>query len=93
MTHHELLLSVFPLFIRVLKKNQSFRPTFITAMSYWLAPVDSKLTYRPGRQSLYPKLLQAALAAATKEEKANLKVIIRLGSTFLPLESNHPPHE
>lgn len=87
MTHLELLQAVLPLFLRVLQKDPSFRPTFtVTALNYWLADRDDKMTFRPGKQSRYTKLLRTALAAATNEEKGNLKEIIRLGSAFLPLE-------
>lgn len=86
MTHRELLQAVFPLFLRVLQADQSLRPTFITALAFWLAPRDGKLAFRPSKQSRYPILLRVALANATKEEKDDLKEIIRLGTNFLPLE-------
>lgn len=86
MPHDKLYLAVLPLFLRVLQANQSLRPAFITAQAYWLADAPRKLTFRPGKQSTYPKLLRAARLTATREERLLLTEIISLSDQFLPLQ-------
>ncbi len=86
-THQEMYLAVQAPLLSVLKADPSLRPSYCTAVQYWLAPTDLKIAYRPTRNSRYQALLKATIKVASVQEKSYLAEINSLGDSFTPLSS------
>lgn len=84
-THEEMYLAVQVPLLAAMKKEPALRPSYGTAVQYWLAPEEWKWTYRPTSCSRYPALMRAAMQVAKKQEKAFLAEILKLGNSFRPL--------